>query len=392
MSERFGAGVMRSEIGWRLATLRVMCVVGVMLCVVVWGVQERWWDTGSGWGAVAASGCGVLGGGCSEGVSRWGRTPVLVPWPSRGNGVAYVRRIEVPWAGWGVAYFAGIGLLSGALRAGFGGRISGWLVYGLSRAGLVGSLLMVGLMAGPWATWCGWCVAVHGVNAGVAVLIRRPRAAGASAVSQSAGSRVSWWRLVGALGVRGAALVGVLLMVGMYRQACLSGVRSQASADQAWRLVHEVQRDGEALLAVWSASPRVDHPVMASGLGMDDAGDGERLVVDVLVVGREGCQACGCLMERLEALRGAWGPGFAVRRVEAVAVPELVAALEIEQVPVMFVNGRRLPELCDTPGFWRALYLRSRSAVSPTSAAQPRVMLEVVDMTGGEVSGDRGAA
>ena len=377
----------------------------------------------------------TTGTGCSAALeSRWSEITIPVPIPTR-DFSTLVRRVKVPVAFLGLAYFVfmGIwfGLLGGPRRF---GRPWHQLPLHIGYCSLSFSVLFVGLMAVGASPWCLLCLAVHVINAllvaAVWQIARRREAAGdipaASPPEQLARVTLTTREVLATLTVALAVVAGLWL----HRRENLMHRTEQTRLSQFETMVASLQRDPEFLRREFLAQPRHEIPLRETETEVDGR---PRLVVftdfqcpacycnaqaiengivvvfggtiDVQlrhyllcnecnddVAGSIHPQACAAaraaeaarlqggdqavrrMSELLFARRGeldddvyraiageiGLDPALLAVQMDSEAVHRLVAddialarELGVTGTPAMFLDGRRVTELCNTLAFWR---------------------------------------
>ncbi len=377
----------------------------------------------------------TTGTGCSAALeSRWSEITIPVPIPTR-DFSTLVRRVKVPVAFLGLAYFVfmGIwfGLLGGPRRF---GRPWHQLPLHIGYCSLSFSVLFVGLMAVGASPWCLLCLAVHVINAllvaAVWQIARRREAAGdipaASPPEQLARVTLTTREVLATLTVALAVVAGLWL----HRRENLMHRTEQTRLSQFETMVTSLQRDPEFLRREFLAQPRHEIPRRETETDIDGR---PRLVVftdfqcpacycnaqaikNGIVVVLDGAidvqlrhyplcnecnddvagsihpQACAAaraaeaarlqggeqavrrMSELLFARRGeldddvyraiageiGLDPALLAVQMDSEAVHRLVAddialarELGVTGTPAMFLDGRRVTELCNTLAFWR---------------------------------------
>jgi predicted DsbA family dithiol-disulfide isomerase len=427
----------RSRFRLLLACILVLCAVGA------WTSGELLVHHAHAGGA----GTGLLGRLCTAAgpgfdctgalASPWSEIRLPVPW-IRSGGLA-VRRVTVPIAFLGLAYFTGMGtwfaLVGGPRRFGVGWQR---LPLHAVRAAAVTSVFYLGLMALRVAPWCAGCVLVHAASLALLIAVRRlhrrepdatPAPADAPAAAtdpiRAARETLTAREALGAVAVA-LALVGGLWL---HRDAALDHRRRVEGLRDAHAVVRTLQTDPAFLLREFAAQPTFD---IAPRAGEPAAGPG----VELVIFSDYGCPGCACredwlrdtarplfgdmltvrvrhhplsgtadaraaeaarlqggpeafarMHERLfehrfgsepapaptphRALAAAIGldPDRLLRDMEGETVRAIVAAdlalarrLGVTATPTMFLDGRRVPVVCDSPLFWQAMADARRAA------------------------------
>ncbi len=377
----------------------------------------------------------TTGTGCSAALeSRWSEITVPVPIPTR-DFSTLVRRVKVPVAFLGLAYFVFMGvwfgLLGGPRRF---GRPWHQLPLRIGYCSLSFSLLFVGLMAVGASPWCLLCLAVHMINvllvAAVWQLARRWEAAADTPVTsppeQLARVTLTTREVLATLTVALAVVAGLWL----HRRENLMHRDERNRLSQFETMVTSLQRDTDFLRREFFAQPRYEIPLRETETTVDDR---PRLVVftdfqcpacycnaqtikngivavfdgviDVHLRHYPLCSECNddvtgsihpqaCAAARVAESARLQGGEQAVARMSELLFarrgeldddlyhelareiglnPELLAAqmdsqevhrlvdddialareLGVTGTPAMFLDGRRVTELCNTLAFWR---------------------------------------
>lgn len=376
-----------------------------------------------GWFARA---CGTLD--CDATLhTKWSRLSIPVPRPTRHLTVA-VRRVEMPVAFVGLAYFVLMGIW--LLLRGGNGATGVWhrLPRHVGLCALPVSAAMIGLMALGAAPWCLWCLAVHAINFALVLLV---------------------WPLTGRGGPTGGPATVVNMLPTRHALATIAlallvigGLWWQHRAQQAHgrerdgllhykAIVAGLQEDPAFLLREHAAQPRHEFPLRPG----ETAADGHHTLV---VFTDFECPACFCNAARIhDQVLGVFDGGIdllirhlplgqscndglstdlhpnACRAAAAAesarllggqeafqdmyrllflnrdrlgpdtyrdlaaqldldaddlerlmdspevcdriaADVELANGIGVTRTPTMFLDGRRITELCRTPAFWKA--------------------------------------
>ena len=377
----------------------------------------------------------TTGTGCAAALeSRWSEITIPVPIPTR-DFSTLVRRVKVPVAFMGLAYFVFMGvwfgLLGGPRRF---GRPWHQLPLRIGYCSLSFSVLFVGLMTVGASPWCLLCLAIHVINvllvAAVWQLARRREAAEdtpvASPPEQLARATLTTREVLATLAVVLAVVGGLWL----HRRENLIHLDERNRLVPFETLVTSLQSDPEFLRREFLAKPRYEIPLRKTETDVDGR---PRLVVftdfqcpacycnakaiasgivaafdgtlDVHVRHYPLCSECNddvvgsihpqaCAAARAAEAARLQGGEQAVRRMSDLLFtrraeldddvyrelareigldPELLATqmdsdevhrlladdialareLGVTGTPAMFLDGRPVSELCDTPAFWR---------------------------------------
>jgi hypothetical protein len=381
----------------------------------------------------ATDGAGFSCAGALQG--KWSRFTVPVPRPTRAGSIS-LRRVEVPVAFVGLAYFVFMGVwygVAGGRRA--LGRAWHLIPLHVGLCALPVSVLFVGLMATRAAPWCLWCLVVHMINALLVLAVWRLNAATPSQqdFDRARPERLAAMTLTTRHAVTTVAIA--LIAIGglwLHRRAHLAHQRERAGLLQYKTLVTTLQQDPVFLRREHAAQPRHEFPLRPTEV-VDDGH--HRLVVftdfechacfcnaalihdeivktfggrlDVLIrhfpLGRScndelaedlhpnaceaalaaeaarqlgGKRAFGEMYRRLFLNRDRLGrelyrelatqveldPAELMRSMDSAQVRDMVGAdidlgrrIGVSATPTMFLDGRRVSPLCQSPVFWEAV-------------------------------------
>lgn len=371
-----------------------LCLAGALLCGALLALHA---DPHAG-GVLT----GVCRSGCAETVAgASSRLVIPVPRPHRDLSVS-IRRLEVPVAFVGLAYFVFMGawyLLANGRRAPL-------------HAGLYAlpvSAAFLGIMAFGAAPWCVACSAVHAIN-GLLVLTAWRLARQAPLVERRGGLRPAF----NAVAVASAMVGGLWL----HHRTQVTHQRERAGLVHYRHLVETLQTDPEFLAREHATQPRHEFALRPTESVRED---GHQLVV----FSDFACPACFCNAARIhdeiigtfegrldvlvrhlpagdsgaaraaEAARLLGGeeafrwmyrllfldrerlgpdlyrslaaelgldPDELIHTMDAPEVREVVEGdiklahrLGVDATPTMFLDGRRVTELCRTPLFWKTV-------------------------------------
>ena len=240
----------------------------------------------------------TTGTGCSAALeTRWSEITIPVPIPTR-DFSTLVRRVKVPVAFIGLAYFVfmGIwfGLLGGPRRF---GRPWHQLPLRIGYCSLSFSLAFVGLMTVGASPWCLLCLAVHVINVLLVVavwrLTRRWETAGdtpaASPPEQLARITLTTREVLATLAVALAVVAGLWL----HRRENLMHRAERTRLSQFETMVTSLQGDPEFLQREFLAEPRHEIPRRETETDVDGR---PRLVVFTDFQ----CPACYCNAQAIE--------------------------------------------------------------------------------------------
>jgi predicted DsbA family dithiol-disulfide isomerase len=195
----------------------------------------------------AVDGAGLGCAGTLE--SRFSELRIPVPRPTRDFTVS-VRRVTVPVAFLGLAYFVFIGVWYGI--AGHG-RPWHRVPLHVAYCGLAMSLVYMGLMAFGASPWCVGCVAVHAINFLMVAAMWRLTKAPSSDETEPVATRQAL-----------AAIAMALVLVGglwMYRRENLIHREDRNRLLPYQAMVVSLQRDPEFLMREYLAQPHRDIPL-----------------------------------------------------------------------------------------------------------------------------------
>jgi protein-disulfide isomerase len=417
-----------------LISILVLCLAGAWISGEL--VRQHADPHGGGLFARICHSTGGAGFSCAGALeSKWSRITIPVPRPTRDLSIS-VRRVEVPVAFVGLAYFVFMGVwygVAGGPRA--LGRAWHRLPLHVALGALPVSVLLVGLMALGAAPWCLWCLVVHAINALLVLAVWRVVATAPSEkdIDDKRPERMAAMTLTTRHAVTTLAIA--LVTIGglwLYRRAHLSHQRERAGLLPYKTLVTSLQQDPAFLLREHAAQPRHEFALRPTEASEDDH---HQLVVftdfecpacfcnasqvhdeivrhfdgriDVLIrhfpLSRS-CNddltedlhpnACGAA-RAAEAARGLGGreafremyrllfmnrnrlgrelyrelavqigldPDEFAREMDSPDVCDVVGAdialarrLGVSGTPTMFLDGRRVTELCQNPVFWEAM-------------------------------------
>ncbi|MFQ5494595.1 MAG: vitamin K epoxide reductase family protein, partial [Phycisphaerae bacterium] len=295
------------------------------------------------------------------------------------------RRVLVPTSLIGLAYFTTIALWFTLVGPAPGGdRRLRSVTMLLVSGGLAGSMFLTGLMAFSLSHWCPPCILAHVLNAGVFGLSLWHRRVSRRAAADRAWSGVTMsprvWpggqRAVWAVGLAGACTVGFWL----YFDARMEVRRQWRKLAATRSVIETMQGDAAMMMREYLAQPVVEaasRPASHRQRAAPESASSARLVIFT----KDDCPACACFEKtRLPRIVAALGGRLHVERHDVggragspdgqndAASPQeaadtrLAAALGVTRVPALFLDGRRVPDLCaGSAAFWEAVAKRTRS-------------------------------
>ncbi len=297
------------------------------------------WAMGSGAGGFLWGLCelaGVPSVSCADVVaSRWGSFDVVLA----------QRHLLVPTSFVGLAYFVGLLIWLAMVPAG-GARWVSQVTLALVTGGLSVSIMLLVVMFVSLKHWCPLCLGAHVAN-GIIFLLCLARARGESA-SQCAINAWSDTRRWARAALTTYALV-VILLFGYY-DSSRAARRQFRKAMGFEAMVASIQRDADLMLREFNAQP-------VHGELLQDyvANGGED--VSLIAFETQGCSACRCFAKRWKSSFGeAFGRDACLQRWDTKTHADLAERLEVTSTPAVFLNGRRVPDLClDSYVFWAAV-------------------------------------
>ena len=208
---------------------------------------------------------------------RWGQFGVPVPLLSRGWGVE-VRRVEVPVAFLGLAYFVFMIVwftFAGGLRSAGRWRL---VPRAVAACGIAVSVVLLAVMASGVAPWCLWCVAIHLINCLMA-----------GAIWRLSGDTGTTRKMLSAREATNVIVFALILIAGMwvYRREHVA-LGAQMSKLRPYKaLVTSLRKDPAFMLREHYAQPQYAIPTRD---GEPDERDRPRLTVFTDFE----CPACFC--------------------------------------------------------------------------------------------------
>ncbi len=257
------------------------------------------WSVGGGRGGLFTRVCdATVGAGfdCTGAIKGpWSMIKIPIPVPSL-DSVIGVHTVFMPVAFLGLAYFVFMGVwfafVGRPRRDGYR-----WhrIPLGVGLCGMAVSLFYLGVMAVGSAPWCVWCLAVHGINLLLFMVIGRMGAAARQARSTATVAASEWppERIARATltsrKATSAIAFSLMVIAGLwaYRREHLAFRRELGSLMPYKRVVTDLQEDPAFLLREYDAQPQHEIPLR---LGEASGSDHPRLAVFTDFE----CPACYC--------------------------------------------------------------------------------------------------
>jgi protein-disulfide isomerase len=335
--------------------------------------------------------------------SPWAEIEIPIPW----------HPLEVPTAFVALAYFIALGVWYAFVgEAQPAWRPLGWLPIALAVIGIYASIFFISLMVMGRAPWCGGCVAVHAINLLLVISIglSRWRFGKPSPTAAALNCRQ------GAAVIAFAVVLIIVLYTARSRRLILQNRVAWLLPSQ--RMVESVQQNAKLLMDAYLSEPKHDialrpdeiNPAATHTLVVfldfeclpcmiaeqtihgeisSDFGNGLNVVVRHYPL----CKACNpkiprtvhpsacpAAFERMSdllfeyqsdldnainrdlAVKADIDPNQFLKLLQDPAVRKRVAddvaeahALGVNSTPTIFLDGRRVPPICETSEFWKAV-------------------------------------
>ena len=248
----------------RLIVVVVLCLAGAWISGEL--VRQHANPHGSGLFARichATQGAGFSCAGALQ--SNWSQFTVPVPLPTRDFSSISVRRLEVPVAFVGLAYFVFMAVwfsVVGGPRP--YGRAWHRLPLHVGMCAVPVSFLLVGLMAVGAAPWCLWCLAVHLINVLLVLGVWRLVATAPSKEESTDATpeRVAVLTLTTRHAVTTVAIALIMIGgLGLYYRTHVAHQRERAGLEQYKTVVTGLQNDPAFLLREHASQPHHEFPL-----------------------------------------------------------------------------------------------------------------------------------